>query len=626
MRFCINKLLLWQKNGELRELTFRENKINIITGDSSTGKSEIISIIEYCLFSSEADITEEKINENVDWYGINFTINDSNYTIARYRIENDEPSKLYYFSGLGIIPKIGEIKQNVVEETLKPILEREFGISDKTSFQYGGKKIKLGSKISFRYFFMFCIQSGDVISNSNVYFETKNKLIYQEALDRIFDLVMGIIDEEDLFLREALTKYKNNLIKLEKRKERIEKLYDDARNEVRLLTKRAVYLGLMAIQDNDDDAEFMFHELQRIQNNSLQLVNTDDNIVKKMNKLIKTRNEKIRYKKRLLSYLEEFEIYIKLIKGEKESIITANHVTEEFNNLLELPDANHLLNVLNYELKKINSTIKEKPKIETKIKLKIKNTELEISDLKIKIDLLNRDLITSNDILQMQWKFLGELQVRLQDIDLKENINDYDENIAQLEDTILGLEKSMSEYPENKQRIISLLNEFIQGYLDQAKNSLGVYAGYHSDFDYKQKSLRLRAPKSDNPAKVGSSSNHMFMHLSLFLGLQEYLIRNDSKYIPSWLVLDQPSRPYYGDNELGEGDGSEDKNTDTARINNMLNILAEFANIINDEIEKKFQIIMLEHIPLSMWEDNPTLNKKIHLVEEFRDGNALILE
>lgn len=624
MRFCINKLLLWQKNGELRELKFKENKINIITGDSSTGKSEIISIIEYCLFSSEVDITEEKINENVDWYGINFTINNNNYTIARYRIENDEPSKLYYFSGLGAIPKISEIKPNAIEETLKPILEREFGISDKTIFQYGGKKIRLGSKISFRYFFMFCIQSGDVISNSNVYFETKNQIIYQEALDRIFDLVMGIIDEKDLFLREELTKSKNKLIQLEKRKERIEKSYKDAKKEIRLLTKRAIHLGLTTIKD--DDVTFMFHELQRIQNNSSQLVSTDDSIVKNMNKLIKTRNEKIRYKKRLLAYLEEFEIYIKLINGEKESIITANHVTEEFNNLLELPDAKHLLNVLNYELEKINSTMKEKPKVENKINLKIKKIDVEISDLKKEIDLLDRELITSNDILQTQWKFLGELQVRLQDIDLKTTIDDYDDDIEELEKIILELENSMSQYPENKQRIISLLNEFIQGYLDQAKDSLGVYAGYRSDFDYKQKSLRLRAPKSDKPAKVGSSSNHMFMHLSLFLGLQEHLIRSDSKYVPSWLVLDQPSRPYYGDSELGKGNGSEDKNTDTARIKNMLNILVEFANIINDEIEKNYQIIMLEHIPLSMWKDNPILNEKIHLVEEFRDGNALVRE
>ncbi|MGX7150199.1 DUF3732 domain-containing protein [Enterococcus ureasiticus] len=628
MRFCINKVLLWQKNGKLRELKFKENKINVITGDSSTGKSEIISIIEYCLFSSEADITEVKINENVEWYGINFTIEDDCYTLARYRIEDDEPSKLYYFSQLGSIPKIGEIATNAAEETLKPMLERKFGVSDKTIFQYGGKEIKLGSKISFRYFLMFCIQSADVITSTNIFFDTKNKTKYQEALDRIFDLVLGIIGEEDLALREELSKYRKKLTALERRKDRIEKSYEDARKEIRLLAKRAAHLGLMTI--SDENLEFLLSELRRIQNNSNQYVTSDDQLVKELNKMIKLRNEKVRYKNRLLSYLEEFEIYIKLISAEKESIITANYITEKFDSLLELPDVNYLLGVLNYELDSISETIKEKPKVRNKIISKLNKIENEIQNLKKSIELLSRELTISNDILQKQWTFLGELHVRLNAIDLKEDISQFDEDIKQFESMILDLENKQSSYPDKKQKAISLLNELIQVYLDQAKESMSDYAGYLSDFDYRQKSLRLRAPKSEKPTKVGSSSNHMFMHVSLFLGLQEYFIRNNNKYIPSWLVLDQPSRPYYGgdsdDKKLGEGVSSVDPKTDTARILNMLSLLVNFAHIVNDELQKEFQIIMLEHIPISMWEDNPKLKDKIYLVEEFRNGNALVLE
>ena len=170
----------------------------------------------------------------------------------------------------------------------------------------------------------------------------------------------------------------------------------------------------------------------------------------------------------------------------------------------------------------------------------------------------------------------------------------------------------------------------IQGYLKQAEDSMSDYAGYLSDFDYRQKTLRLRAPKSDKPTKVGSSSNHMFMHISLFLGLQEYFIRNHNKYVPSWLVLDQPSRPYYGGDgdtkKLGKGDGSIDPRTDTARILNMLKLLASFSDVINKDLQKNFQIIMLEHIPASMWENDLYLKDKIYLVEEFRDGNALVID
>ncbi len=56
---------------------------------------------------------------------------------------------------------------------------------------------------------MFCILSGDIISSSRGFFDTKNDLRNQEALDRIFDLVTKIKSEEDMALSEELAKQKN---------------------------------------------------------------------------------------------------------------------------------------------------------------------------------------------------------------------------------------------------------------------------------------------------------------------------------------------------------------------------------------------------------------------------------
>ena len=40
MNFTINKVLLWLRHSnEIRELEFKPNKINIITGDNNTGKT-----------------------------------------------------------------------------------------------------------------------------------------------------------------------------------------------------------------------------------------------------------------------------------------------------------------------------------------------------------------------------------------------------------------------------------------------------------------------------------------------------------------------------------------------------------------------------------------------------------
>lgn len=49
MSMIIGAIILYSHSGAQRELTFKTSGLNIITGDSKTGKSAIIDIIDYCL-------------------------------------------------------------------------------------------------------------------------------------------------------------------------------------------------------------------------------------------------------------------------------------------------------------------------------------------------------------------------------------------------------------------------------------------------------------------------------------------------------------------------------------------------------------------------------------------------
>lgn len=88
MNFFIDKLLLWLNDGQLRTLQFANDKVNVITGNSKTGKTAILEIIDYCLCGSNETvvISQEHIAENVAWYGIRFSINNKFFTIARGEI------------------------------------------------------------------------------------------------------------------------------------------------------------------------------------------------------------------------------------------------------------------------------------------------------------------------------------------------------------------------------------------------------------------------------------------------------------------------------------------------------------------------------------------------------------
>ena len=223
MKFQINRILLRFKNGTERTLNFEKNKINVITGKPGTGKTSVLKIIDYCLCSSKPKIAEAVINENIEWYGLDFTINSKHWFIARKSIVDTKPSKDIYFSSVGKIPKT--ISPNIEISLLKAKIDEEYGITPQLVFPYGGKEIQTGSKISFRYFNLLVTQSEDVISQENIFFDFSlhDRERYQEAFERIFDLIIGANDSNKVMLKDRANYLENEINRFEKKKKNLEK-------------------------------------------------------------------------------------------------------------------------------------------------------------------------------------------------------------------------------------------------------------------------------------------------------------------------------------------------------------------------------------------------------------------
>ena len=83
MRFYIQKVYLWFSEETKTCLDFEPNKVNIIRGNSSRGKSNIFAIIDYCLMSDKPNIVEPIINQYTEYYGIEIQLGDTHYSIFR---------------------------------------------------------------------------------------------------------------------------------------------------------------------------------------------------------------------------------------------------------------------------------------------------------------------------------------------------------------------------------------------------------------------------------------------------------------------------------------------------------------------------------------------------------------
>ncbi|WP_144468343.1 DUF3732 domain-containing protein [Bacillus pumilus] len=613
MRFYIETITLWLKDNRIRTLSFKPNKVNVITGASGTGKSEIMSIIDYCFFSSSAAISEEKINENVEWYGLSFSINGKHFTIAREKIINRKGSSNYYFSSMGKIPE--KPSSNMSENELKEIIQAEFSISSNLVIPYSGNSLKAGNKISFRYFLLFNTQSGNVISNNEVYFDKQNITRYREALERIFDIALKIEDIENILIKEKINTIEKEIAKTNKKQSIYDKEEHIFKTNINNDIKKAREYNL--IDDQYIAPEQYITILKELVNEKASL-NVSDSFLE-MDELNKQRDDLIRQIRNYRRLENQYTNFLQIEKNNFDSLKPIKYIKNNFEELLLLPEISSLLDELESEFKLLKQVIKNRKPFNLNINDEVSTLKQKLLQVEEKLQQYpqSNNILANNEMEKIL--FIGELKYKLSLYEDKTEKVDYTEYIKKKEKELANLKGLIKDEIMNREAFKSMLETIVQNYLDEVGSALGNYEGYKALFNFKDKSLSLRPADSIYASHVGSSSNHLFMHLCLFLGLHEVSIIQKSPYIPQILILDQPSRPYYGEEE---DDWSKVEVSDKGKITTAMRILDGFISHVNKEYGQEFQFIVLEHIPVNVWEGM----ENFHLVEEFRYGNALINE
>src|SRR5690606_15910215 len=102
----IEKIILYNKIGETRVLPFNLGQVNIISGESKSGKTALIGILDYCLASNSCDISEGKIKETVTYFAVVVKFNDGERTfIAR---QNPNIKQVNVVSSVCLIRNVGD--------------------------------------------------------------------------------------------------------------------------------------------------------------------------------------------------------------------------------------------------------------------------------------------------------------------------------------------------------------------------------------------------------------------------------------------------------------------------------------------------------------------------------------
>ena len=607
MKFYIKKIILWLNNGKIRDITFQPNKVNVITGDGSTGKTEILDIIDYCLFASESKISEGIVNENIAWYGLLFNINDKKYTIARKSLTEGTVSDEYYFSSEGEVPN--KVELNNTEGAIKSILETEFRIDSNVVIPYGSNLIKLGSKISLRYFFIFNTISVNIIENdTGVFFDKQNKARYRDALPRIFDLAVGIENIENILKKEKKAELESKLSKLKKKSRSISDKSNNFKNEQESIIKEAKEYSLI---DPNLDLDSSLAELKNIISGvESETMSNDES--DQIERDIYLKERKINNLKR---FTTAYTFYKKNLKATEDSLKPIAFLKEKDADILKTSIFDDVINSFSSQLKQIRNACKTKTPIDKQVNDEIKLLENELTELRERRSLRPRvNKSFEND--KSKYFFLGEVKSKmdLYSSSYSSLSTNTDVDIKKIEEKIRAIK--LVDTLEKRELTIKLVEEIISEYIEATGTALSNYSGYMPVFNYTDKALQLRKPKTSFIENVGSSSNHMFLHLFFALAMQEIAFQNKSPFVAPYLVIDQPSRPYYGSGDKRKKNLDQ---SDESKISKAFKLLDKFIENRNNN-SGDFQMIVFEHVPKEIFENLENVN----LVEEFYNGNALI--
>lgn len=600
MNFYIDKLLLWLKDGSLESLDFERDKINIITGNSKTGKTAILEIIDYCFCGGKDTVTisHEHIGENVAWYGLQFHLNDKLYTIARGEITEKDFSKEYYFSQTGEIPETPCTKLG--EEEIKRILEPEFSIDNEVTLSYGGRGIKKNSRLSFRYFLLYNTLSKDVIDNSKFFFDKLYLDRYRDVWPQLFDLALGVIDFTIVKTQNEIVDLQQELSQLELSKKRVEKRESIRDEQIAKVVKKAKEAGLIDESVQIDDA---FSYLTAIINDKTPILITNFSEEQQAVRLLERRDDISLQLSKLRRFRKSYNDYKNRLKLEEDALKPISYIQQYFTDRTSGEYHAFLFSLAN-ELRKLKKSITGARPFEHDVERKIQELNNQIKEidreLKQTAQVNYHTIPTAKKLIS-----LGEIKAEIEQLSpLDNSLPDIHEKIELVTNSIEEKQQAVSLVGEKRALIIESLNDYIKTYMSMVREALDEYGDYSPWFDYKKATLSLRKNQSAIFANISSSSDHLFMHLCLFAGLHHMLLAQQSSYVPSFLILDQPSRPYFNrdvDYNYEDSEKAVSSKDDWSKVKDIFKLWDQFFDLILMQ-DKHFQIIMLEHVSEEAWQ------------------------
>ncbi len=642
MKSYIKAIIIFNENDEKRLVPLKQG-VNIITGESKTGKSALVEIIDYCLCSTRCTIPKGKITDFSYLYVLVMGIGDNTYIIARYNWDNggkmyfskEEKDFDYKVLSLGYFSEKPTLPYKDAQYEIECALDL-FVTNMATDADQQGKKASLRNMVSYLF------QHQNLMASKFALFYRFSDYYKRKDIIDQFPVFAGMISQE----------YYSDLIQLNTLKAQLKQKYKKQKaNE-----KSTAYIkenlsplltDYFALLEKDFDDKISAQKMLKMASNLPEFDDTQLFGESKIAERYSVLNEKLEELRN-----EEREILLK-IKNIDNASKTGNEFTEMLMDLkqqttvAEIEATEYICPLCGHDCQEIaendSQLIEATEWLDNELKItekytadfsedvrKLKDEHSKI-DAKIKevwkqIKMVEQKFISSKALVSKREKVNYAkariaLYAEMSDSGIFETV---DEDIAELKEKIQQLEEKIQGFDVDTKKAKA------QAFLSENMNRLSLSLDFEDEYRPINLNFGLLDETFDiyqyqnNREKIhlyemGSGANWVSCHIALFLSFLRYFAKQDNSPMPLFMFFDQPSQVYFP-----QGDSKDDEITqaDLMAVNKMYKTIFDEINSIGEDTGILPQIIIVDHVDGNNLECEKEFEEYVRC--NWRNGQALI--
>lgn len=629
-------LTLYNRDGRTRTVEFRTGQMNVVTGESKTGKSALLTIVEYCLGRDTMLIPAGPIADTVGWYGALWDLGHSARALTARPAPDQgrvstQRAMLEFGGGDLTPPPLDRLTVNADTDSLREQLGRRIGIEENLRERPSGS-LQQPLEANLGHAGLLCLQAQGEIANQTLLFHRQGEPFVDQTLRDTIPYFLGALPRDQALRRARLRDARRALQQAEGRLRIAEIAAQTIDVELRALHAEAVTVGLVAGPIPEGRSELVSTLITAREASEPAPTPTDDVAEQdRREELLATRNAAVDELRRALADREllieqnrsanDYQAAIELQAGRLTSLgllaptadstpggeasnassgVTAEDACPACGQHLAEPDTpaddlrRHLTD-LRSQLGNLNSArpaqraeLARLDEQTAAARARIAAADEALASLAAGDHVTGPATGARRDFTRGRIDAIINRVPSTDEVELQRLRNAHNSAAR----TVAALE---AEHAETTDRELLTSRLFTVGqHMTEFAEALQLeHRGPNVRLSLDQLTVITDTGAGPVPLlRIGSAENWMGYHLVTHLALHRFFTQND-RPVPRLLMLDQPTQAYYP-SEIAQARGDMDTDTDRIAVRRLFELIRD---VVND-LAPNFQVIVCDHANL----------------------------